>query len=48
MAVLWKLRIVPSSPDLLDAVLRLPLMDITRAHSAVVGVTLSATALHPR
>lgn len=33
VTLLWKLRIVPSSPDLLDAVLRLPLMDTSRAHS---------------
>ncbi|OZF57736.1 NAD-dependent epimerase [Rhodococcus sp. 14-2470-1b] len=33
ITVLWKLRIIPTSPDLLDAVLRLPLMDTTRARS---------------
>ncbi|GGG16304.1 NAD-dependent epimerase [Rhodococcoides trifolii] len=33
LALLWKLRIVPTSPDLLDAVLRIPVMDTTRARS---------------
>lgn len=32
LAAAWKLRLVPASPDLFDAVLRLPLMDCTRAH----------------
>lgn len=31
--LLWKLRIVPTSPDLLDTVLRIPVMDTTRARS---------------
>lgn len=33
ITVLWKLRVIPTSPDLLDAVLRLPRMDTTRARS---------------
>ncbi|RRQ26591.1 NAD-dependent epimerase/dehydratase family protein [Rhodococcus sp. Eu-32] len=33
VTLLWKLRIVPTSPDLLDAVLRLPLMDTSRART---------------
>ncbi|MFF3728542.1 NAD-dependent epimerase/dehydratase family protein [Streptomyces erythrochromogenes] len=32
LAAAWKLRLVPASPDLFDAVLRLPLMDCARAH----------------
>ncbi|MEV5240363.1 NAD-dependent epimerase/dehydratase family protein [Streptomyces cinnamoneus] len=31
LAVAWRLHAVPASPDLFDAVLRLPLMDCTRA-----------------
>ncbi|WP_328972043.1 NAD-dependent epimerase/dehydratase family protein [Streptomyces sp. NBC_00239] len=31
LAAAWRLRLVPASPDLFDAVLRLPLMDCTRA-----------------
>ncbi|MEU9414950.1 NAD-dependent epimerase/dehydratase family protein [Streptomyces sp. NPDC048272] len=31
LAAAWKLRLVPASPDLFDAVLRLPLMDCSRA-----------------
>ncbi|OZD69010.1 NAD-dependent epimerase [Rhodococcus sp. 06-1059B-a] len=33
ITVLWKLRVIPTSPDLLDVVLRLPLMDTSRARS---------------
>ncbi|MEU8943313.1 NAD-dependent epimerase/dehydratase family protein [Streptomyces goshikiensis] len=33
LAAAWKLRLVPASPDLFDAVLRLPLMDCTRART---------------
>lgn len=29
----WRLRLVPASPDLFDAALRLPIMDTTRAHT---------------
>ena len=32
VAAAWKLRLLPASPHLFDAVLRLPLMDCTRAH----------------
>ncbi|GAB2763715.1 SDR family oxidoreductase [Salinifilum aidingensis] len=32
LALAWSARLVPASPHLFDAVLRLPLMDITRAH----------------
>ncbi|MFF2404920.1 NAD-dependent epimerase/dehydratase family protein [Streptomyces goshikiensis] len=31
LAAAWRLRLVPASPDLFDAVLRLPLMDSSRA-----------------
>lgn len=31
LAVAWRLRLVPASPGLFDAVLRLPLMDCSRA-----------------
>ncbi|MFC9293678.1 NAD-dependent epimerase/dehydratase family protein [Streptomyces sp. NPDC057011] len=31
LAAAWRLHLVPASPDLFDAVLRLPLMDCTRA-----------------
>ncbi len=33
VAAAWGLRLVPASPQLFDAVLRLPLMDCTRAHN---------------
>ncbi|MFJ4865319.1 NAD-dependent epimerase/dehydratase family protein [Streptomyces sp. NPDC088748] len=33
LSAAWKLRLVPASPDLFDAVLRLPLMDCTRART---------------
>ncbi len=33
VAVAWRLRLVPASPDLFDAVVRLPLMDTTRART---------------
>ena len=33
LAVAWGLRLVPAQPQLLDAVLRLPLMDTTRART---------------
>ncbi|MFG2715506.1 NAD-dependent epimerase/dehydratase family protein [Streptomyces goshikiensis] len=33
LAAAWKLRLVPASPDLFDAVLRLPLMDGARART---------------
>ncbi|MBT2408082.1 MULTISPECIES: NAD-dependent epimerase/dehydratase family protein [unclassified Streptomyces] len=33
LAAAWRLRLVPASPDLFDAVLRLPLMDASRAHA---------------
>ncbi|MFB6510396.1 NAD-dependent epimerase/dehydratase family protein [Streptomyces virginiae] len=33
LAAAWKLRLVPASPDLFDAVLRLPLMNCTRART---------------
>lgn len=32
LAAAWRMRLVPASPDLFDAVLRLPLMDCARAH----------------
>jgi nucleoside-diphosphate-sugar epimerase len=32
-AALWHLRLVPAAPELLDAVLRMPLMDTTRART---------------
>ncbi|MER8057764.1 MULTISPECIES: SDR family oxidoreductase [unclassified Streptomyces] len=32
VAAAWNLRLLPASPHLFDAVLRLPLMDCTRAH----------------
>ncbi|MBT2470050.1 NAD-dependent epimerase/dehydratase family protein [Streptomyces sp. ISL-66] len=47
LAAAWRLHMVPASPDLFDAVLRLPLMDCTRArtelaweprHTAVAAV----------
>ncbi|MCA1192151.1 NAD-dependent epimerase/dehydratase family protein [Saccharopolyspora sp. 6V] len=31
LAAAWRLHLVPASPDLFDAVLRLPLMDVSRA-----------------
>jgi nucleoside-diphosphate-sugar epimerase len=31
LSAAWRLRLVPASPDLFDAVLRVPLMDVTRA-----------------
>lgn len=33
LAAAWRLRLVPASPDLFDAVLRLPLMDSSRARA---------------
>lgn len=33
LAVLWNSHLVPASPDLFDAVLRLPIMDTTRARA---------------
>jgi nucleoside-diphosphate-sugar epimerase len=33
VTALWRMHIVPASPDLLDAVLRLPLMDTARART---------------
>ncbi|MEU6405024.1 SDR family oxidoreductase [Streptomyces sp. NPDC046985] len=33
IAAAWNLRLLPASPHLFDAVLRLPLMDCTRAHT---------------
>ncbi|MEU2723763.1 NAD-dependent epimerase/dehydratase family protein [Streptomyces smyrnaeus] len=33
LAAAWRLRLVPASPDLFDAVLRLPLLDTTRART---------------
>lgn len=32
LAAAWQLRLVPASPHLLDAVLRVPVMDVGRAH----------------
>ncbi|MFE9845257.1 NAD-dependent epimerase/dehydratase family protein [Streptomyces goshikiensis] len=40
LATAWRLHLAPTSPDLLDAVLRLPLMDCSRAHEIL--------AWHPR
>lgn len=33
LSAAWRLRLVPASPDLFDAVLRLPIMDVTRART---------------
>jgi len=33
LAAAWRMRLVPASPDLFDAVLRLPIMDSTRART---------------
>lgn len=33
LAAAWRLHLVPATPGLLDAVLRLPLMDTTRART---------------
>ncbi|MGX1548013.1 NAD-dependent epimerase/dehydratase family protein [Streptomyces adustus] len=33
LSMAWRLRLVPASPDLFDAVLRLPLMDCSRARA---------------
>jgi nucleoside-diphosphate-sugar epimerase len=33
IAAAWGLHLLPASPHLFDAVLRLPLMDCTRAHT---------------
>ncbi|HVM39848.1 MAG TPA: NAD-dependent epimerase/dehydratase family protein, partial [Acidimicrobiia bacterium] len=33
LAALWQLHVLPASPHLLDLALRLPLMDVRRAHS---------------
>ncbi|MGW6691127.1 NAD-dependent epimerase/dehydratase family protein [Streptomyces sp. NPDC054961] len=35
LAAAWRLHLVPASPDLFDAVLRLPLMDCARARTAL-------------
>jgi UDP-glucose 4-epimerase len=35
LAAAWQLRLVPASPDLFDAVLRLPIMDTTRARTVL-------------
>ncbi|MEW2136404.1 NAD-dependent epimerase/dehydratase family protein [Streptomyces sp. NPDC005409] len=54
LAAAWRLHLVPASPDLFDAVLRLPLMDAARAraelawqprHSAVEAVEEFLTGL---
>ncbi|MFI6645792.1 hypothetical protein [Streptomyces sp. NPDC050504] len=44
LATAYRLRLVPASPELFDAVLRLPLMDCSRAH-AVLGWQPRRTAL---
>jgi nucleoside-diphosphate-sugar epimerase len=55
IAAAWHLRLVPASPYLVDAVLRLPLMDVTRArtelgwsprHSAVDAVREFLAGFH--
>ncbi|MEV6868898.1 NAD-dependent epimerase/dehydratase family protein [Streptosporangium subroseum] len=33
VAAAWRMRLVPASPDLVDLVLRMPIMDIGRAHT---------------
>jgi nucleoside-diphosphate-sugar epimerase len=33
LSAVWRLHLVPASPDLFDAVLRIPIMDTTRAHT---------------
>jgi len=33
LATAWHLHLLPASPHLFDAVLRLPIMDVTRAHT---------------
>ncbi|MCW7943975.1 NAD-dependent epimerase [Streptomyces hygroscopicus] len=43
IAAAWGLRLLPASPHLFDAVLRLPLMDCTRAHTEL-GWTPRRTA----
>ncbi|GAB3886836.1 hypothetical protein GCM10029964_051780 [Kibdelosporangium lantanae] len=43
LAMAWRLRLVPASPDLFDAVLRLPVMDTTRART-VLGWSPTFTA----
>lgn len=43
LATAWRLRLIPASPDLFDAVLRLPIMDTTRART-VLGWAPSYTA----
>jgi nucleoside-diphosphate-sugar epimerase len=57
VAAAWTLRLVPASPGLLDAVLRLPLMDTTRArtelgwtprHTADEALTEFLTGLRER
>lgn len=35
LSAAWRLRLAPASPDLLDAVLRLPLMDCSRARATL-------------
>lgn len=44
LAAAWRLRLVPASPDLFDAVLRLPLMDCSRARDEL-GWSPRRTAL---
>ncbi|MEW2131480.1 NAD-dependent epimerase/dehydratase family protein [Streptomyces sp. NPDC005435] len=44
LAAAWWLRLVPASPDLFDAVLRLPLMNCSRAHEEL-GWRPTRTAL---
>jgi UDP-glucose 4-epimerase len=44
LAAAWHLRLVPASPQLFDAVLRVPLMDVSRAQ-AELGWTPRHTAL---
>jgi hypothetical protein len=44
LAAAWHLRLVPASPQLFDAVLRIPLMDVSRAQ-AELGWTPRHTAL---
>ncbi|MFI6393172.1 hypothetical protein [Nonomuraea sp. NPDC050540] len=44
LAAAWRMRLVPTAPDLLDMVLRVPLMDTTRAR-AELGWTPEHTAV---
>ncbi|WP_277680954.1 NAD-dependent epimerase/dehydratase family protein [Saccharomonospora azurea] len=57
LSAAWNLRLVPASPDLFDAVVRLPLMDTTRArtelgwtpqHTAAEAVAEFLTGLRER